>query len=249
MNRDWLTVQLPESNVRLKTFHDWLPNILTDHHEMGSNASFFFQPGIPSRTHPMTPQINQDLTREIGTYHAKAFDKLGSLYYSEESFDDFYYGKGSTFPDINGSIGILFEQASSRGHAQETENGILTFSFTIRNQITAAFSTLEAAKNMRTKILQYQQDFYSEARNSFEKKAIVFGDEKDAAKVFHLAEVLKKQQVKIYEVSSDFTQNGKNFKKGFSYVVPMNQKNHRLVKAMFSAQTTFKDSLFYDISA
>lgn len=23
------------------------PNILTDHHEQGSNASFFFQPGVP----------------------------------------------------------------------------------------------------------------------------------------------------------------------------------------------------------
>ncbi|MBG7613247.1 zinc carboxypeptidase [Polaribacter sp. BAL334] len=249
MNRDWLPVQLPESKARLKTFHDWLPNILTDHHEMGSNSSFFFQPGIPSRTHPMTPQINQDLTREIGNYHAKAFDKLGSLYYSEESFDDFYYGKGSTFPDINGSIGILFEQASSRGHAQETENGILTFPFTIRNQVTSAFSTLEAAKNMRVKILQYQQDFYAESRKTFEKKAIVFGDEKDAAKTFHLAEVLKRQQIKIHEVAVDFTQNGKNFKKGYSYVVPMNQKNHRLLKAMFTVQTTFKDSLFYDISA
>ena len=29
----------------------------------------------------------------------------------------------------------------------------------------------------------------------------------------------------------------------------MNQKNQRLVKAMFSVQTTFKDSLFYDVSA
>jgi hypothetical protein len=249
MNRDWLPVQLPESKARLKTFHDWLPNILTDHHEMGSNASFFFQPGIPSSTHPMTPQINQDLTREIGNYHAKAFVKLGSLYYSEENFDDFYYGKGSTFPDINGSIGILFEQASSRGHAQETDNGILTFPFTIRNQVTAAFSTLEAAKNMRVKILQYQQDFYAESRKTFEKKAIVFGDEKDAAKTFHLAEVLKRQQIKIHEVAADFSQNGKNFKKGYSYVVPMNQKNHRLLKSMFTVQTTFKDSLFYDISA
>ena len=127
MNRDWLPVQLPESRARIASFHKWLPNILTDHHEMGSNSTFFFQPGIPSRTHPLTPQLNQDLTREIATYHAKALDKIGSQYYSEESFDDFYYGKGSTFPDINGSIGILFEQASSRGHAQDTSNGVLTF--------------------------------------------------------------------------------------------------------------------------
>jgi hypothetical protein len=249
MNRDWLPVQLPESKARIASFHKWLPNILTDHHEMGSNSSFFFQPGIPSRTNPLTPQMNQDLTKEIATYHAKAFDKIGSLYYSEESYDDFYYGKGSTFPDINGSIGILFEQASSRGHAQETENGILTFPFTIRNQFTAALSTLEAAKNMRVKILQYQQDFYKESRSSGDNKAIVFGDEKDAAKSYLLAEVLKRHQIKIHEVKADFTENGKTFKKGYSYVVPMNQKNQRLVKAMFDVRKTFADSLFYDVSA
>ncbi|CAM1366018.1 Zinc carboxypeptidase [Tenacibaculum sediminilitoris] len=249
MNRDWLPVQLPESRVRIKTFHKWLPNILTDHHEMGTNSTFFFQPGIPSRTNPLTPKKNQELTREIATYHAKAFDKIGSTYYSEESFDDFYYGKGSTFPDINGGIGILFEQGSSRGHAQESENGILTFPFTIRNQFTAALSTLEAAKNMRTKILQYQQGFYKNSRSSAINKAIVFGDEKDAVKTNHLAEVLQRHQIKLHELKEDFTSNGKEFKKGYSYVVPMNQKNHGLVKAMFDVRTTFKDSLFYDVSA
>ena len=250
MNRDWLPVQLPESRARIASFHKWLPNVLTDHHEMGSNSTFFFQPGIPSRTHPLTPQLNQDLTREIGAYHAKAMDKIGSQYYSEESYDDFYYGKGSTFPDINGGIGILFEQGSSRGHAQETSNGILTFPFTIRNQYTAAMSTLEAAKNMRVKILKYQQDFYKKARNESSKaKAIVFGDRKDAAKSFHLAEVLKRHQVAIHEVKSDFRANGKQFKKGYSYIVPMNQKNQRLVKAMFDVRKSFKDSLFYDVSA
>jgi hypothetical protein len=249
MNRDWLPVQLPESKARIASFHKWLPNILTDHHEMGSNSSFFFQPGIPSRTNPLTPQMNQDLTKEIATYHAKALDKIGSLYYSEESFDDFYYGKGSTFPDINGSIGILFEQGSSRGHAQETVNGVLTFPFTIRNQFTAALSTLEAGRKMRTKILKYQQDFYKESRKTGSNKAIVFGDEKDAAKSYHLAEVLKRHQIKIHEVKANFTKNGKNFKKGYSYVVPMNQKNQRLVKAMFDVRKTFRDSLFYDVSA
>ncbi|WP_435263707.1 M14 family metallopeptidase [Tenacibaculum sp. nBUS_03] len=249
MNRDWLPVQLPESKVRIKTFHEWLPNVLTDHHEMGTNSTFFFQPGIPERTNPLTPELNQELTREIGTYHAKAFDKIGSLYYSEEDFDDFYYGKGSTFPDINGSIGILFEQGSSRGHAQESDNGVLTFPFTIRNQFTATLSTLEAAKSMRVKILKYQQGFYEEARNEKQNKAIVFGDEKDAGKVYHLAEVLKRHQINIYELKSDITSNGKKFKKGYSYVVPMNQKNKRLVEAMFDVRKTFKDSLFYDVSA
>jgi hypothetical protein len=252
INRDWLPVQLPESRARIKTFHKWLPNILTDHHEMVTNATFFFQPGEPTRVHPLTPAMNQELTAQIGSYHAKALDKIGSLYFSEERYDDYYYGKGSTFPDVNGGIGILFEQASSRGHIQDTENGILTFPFTIRNQFTTALSTIEAAKNMRVKILSYQQEFYRNMRNEATKsrtKAIVFGDSKDAAKTWHLAEILSRHKINFHELAADVSLTGKSFKKDHSYVVPMNQKNHRLIKAMFEKRTTFTDSLFYDISA
>ena len=252
MNRDWLPVQLPESRARIGTFHKWLPNILTDHHEMGTNSTFFFQPGEPTRVHPLTPKINQELTTEIGTYHAKALNKIGSLYYSEENYDDYYYGKGSTFPDVNGSIGILFEQGSSRGHIQESENGTLTFPFTIRNQFTTALSTIEAAKNMRTKILSYQRDFFTYARNEASRsktKAIVFGDSKDAGKTWHLAEILKRHKIKVHGLAENTTLGGKFYSKGHSYVIPMDQKNHRLIKAMFEKRTAFTDSLFYDISA
>ncbi|MET6990119.1 M14 family metallopeptidase [Sediminicola arcticus] len=251
MNRDWLPVQLPESRARIESFHKWMPNILTDHHEMGTNSSFFFQPGEPTRVHPLTPKINQELTAEIGTYHAKALDKIGSFYYSEENYDDYYYGKGSTYPDVQGSIGILFEQGSSRGHIQESDNGLLTFPFTIRNQFTTALSTIEAAKNMRTKILSYQRDFYKDTRANAAKsktKAIVFGDSKDANKAWHLAEILKRQKIKFHELSNDATINGISYKKGNSYVIPMDQKNNRLIQAMFEKRTSFTDSLFYDIS-
>ena len=250
MNRDWLPVQLPESRARIESFHKWYPNVLTDHHEMGTNSSFFFQPGIPSRTHPLTPQRNQDLTGEIAEFHVKALDKIGSLYYSQESFDDFYYGKGSTFPDINGGIGILFEQGSSRGHAQESVNGILTFPFTIRNQFTAAMSTLEAGSNMSTTLLDYQKQFFADARNEASKGgAIIVGDEMDAARVYHFAEILERHKITFHELKNDVTVSGKSYKKGYSYIIPKNQKNHRLINAMFDVRTTFQDSLFYDISA
>jgi len=252
MNRDWLPVQLPESRARIASFHKWLPNILTDHHEMGTNSTFFFQPGEPTRVHPLTPKLNQELTEEIGKYHVKALNQLGSLYYSQERYDDYYYGKGSTFPDVNGGIGILFEQASSRGHIQESENGILTFPFTIRNQFTTALSTVSAAQAMRSKLLNYQHDFYQKTRAEGQKdktKAIVFGDPKDAAKSWHLAEILQRHKIKFHELANDVTLAGKNYKKGYSYVVPMAQKNPRLIKAIFEKRTTFTDSLFYDISA
>lgn len=249
MNRDWLPVQLPESRARINTFHDWYPNILTDHHEMGSNSSFFFQPGIQSRTHPLTPALNQELTKQIGKYHAAALDKIGSLYYTEENFDDFYYGKGSTFPDINGGIGILFEQGSSRGHAQKTDNGLLEFPFTIRNQFTAMLSTLEAAQGMRTELLDYQRNFFKNARGEKQTAAYAFGNEKDPSSAYHLAEILKRHKIKVHELTQDVTDNGTTFKKGMSYLVPKNQRQSRLIKAMFEKRTSFQDSLFYDISA
>ena len=252
MNRDWLPVQLPESRARIKTFHEWLPNILTDHHEMGTNSTFFFQPGVPSRTHPLTSKLNQDLTRKISKYHVKALDQIGSLYYSEEQFDDFYYGKGSTFPDINGGIGILFEQASSRGHIQNSDNGVLTFPFTIKNQLTAGLSTLDAALNMRKEILSYQYNFYKNSREEAKKEknsAIVFGDEKDAAKAYHLAEILKRHKIKFHKIKNDFTKEKINYKKEHAYIIPKNQKNLKLINAMFEKRTSFQDSLFYDVSA
>ncbi|ALJ06800.1 zinc carboxypeptidase [Pseudalgibacter alginicilyticus] len=251
LNRDWLAVQLPESRARIEAFQEWLPNILTDHHEMGTNATFFFQPGVPERVHPLTSNKNQEITKGISNYHAKALDKIGSFYYTEESYDDFYYGKGSAYPDINGGIGILFEQASSRGHVQESSNGLLTFPFTIKNQFTTALSTLEAAKNMRVEILNYQHNFYENARSEAakqKKNAIVFGDEKDFSKTYHLAEILKKQNITVHELNADFTAEGKHFKKGYSFIIPKNQKNIRVIDAMFEKRTVFQDSIFYDVS-
>ncbi|MCM4161957.1 zinc carboxypeptidase, partial [Antarcticibacterium sp. W02-3] len=140
-------------------------------------------------------------------------------------------------------------QGSSRGHVQETNNGLLTFPFTIRNQFTTALSTLEAAVGMREKILNFQREFYANARKSTGKGAYVFGNSKDPATAWHLADILRRQQIEVHEVAGDFESNGKNYKKGAAYIVPKNQRQHRLVEAMFEKRTSFQDSLFYDISA
>jgi hypothetical protein len=248
LNRDWLYTQHPESKGRLVKYHQWKPNIVTDHHEMGSNSTFFFQPGIPARTHPLTPRLNIDLTAKIGTYHAAGLDKIGSYYFTQENYDDFYYGKGSTYPDVNGSIGILFEQASSRGHVQETINGLLTFPFTVRNQFTATLSTLKAAKEMRVELLNYMRDFYKQGSTDA-VKSYVFGGSNDRPRTWEMVEILRRNQIEVYEVAKDETVDGRNFPKGNAYVVPLNQPQHRVAKAIFEKRTQFEDSLFYDISA
>ncbi len=251
LNRDYLPNQLIESNFKIQTYTEWLPNIMTDHHEMGTNSSFFFQPGVPQRKNPLISDLNQELTKEIGTYHEDALNEIGSLYYSEEDYDDFYFGKGSSYPDINGGIGILFEQGSSRGHIQESVNGILTFPFTIRNQLSTAFSTLKAAKNMRVKLLNYMKDFFDDQVDSNPKKSeyIIFGKSKDKSTVYHLADVLNSHKIKFNNISEDIIINGNKYLKDNSYIIPMNQPKRTLIKGMFNTQTKFRDSLFYDVSA
>ena len=251
LNRDYLPNQLIETKAKIQTYTEWLPNILTDHHEMGTNSSFFFQPGVPERKNPLISDLNQELTREIGTYHEEALNEIGSLYYSEEDYDDFFFGKGSTYPDANGGIGILFEQGSSRGHIQESVNGILTFPFTIRNQLTTAFSTVKAAKNMRVKLLNYMKDFYDNQIELNPKSSdnIVFGKLKDESTVYHLADLLNSHKIKFNKISEDVVLNGKKYTKDNSFIIPMNQPKRTLINAMFYTQTEFKDSLFYDVSA
>ena len=251
LNRDWMPVVHPESRGRINMFHKWRPNVLTDHHEMGTNATYFFQPGIPDRTHPLTPQINQDLTAAIAEYHADALDAVQALYYTKESFDDFYYGKGSTYPDIFGTIGILFEQASSRGHAQESVHGVVDFPFTIRNQFLTSLSTVDASVALRADLHEYRRSFYRdmlEEASGAQTRAIIVGDYNDSGRNFHLADLLSHHNVEMYELAQDFEIDGKEFKQGRALVIPTEQTEYKFIEAMFETRTEFPDSLFYDIS-
>ena len=251
LNRDWILAQHPESKGRLTFFHDWKPLINTDHHEFGANSTFFFQPGIPTRINPLTPKRTNELTYMIGEFHAVALDKIGSLYYTEESFDDFYYGKGSSYPDGNGSIGILFEQAGTKGHARETIHGIIDFPFTIKNQVVVSFSTIEAAQHLKTELLENLRDFYSSALQLAGRettKAWVFGEPHDKSKMYHFLEIMKYNQVAVYELNSAVTIDNKRFEPGNSYMIPLNQPQYRIIQSLFQTESTFEDSLFYDIS-
>lgn len=252
LNRDWLLAQHPESIARLKVFHDWMPNVHTDHHEMGSDATFFFQPGIPSAKNPLIPDQNVVLTQKIAHFHASILDRNKRLYYTKENFDDFYPGKGSTYPDLHGGIGILFEQASPRGHLRETENGLLSFPFAIKNQFLTSLSTIDAAFALRSELLDFQRTFFENSMNDARKlknKAIILGTNEDAARIAILAQLLQRHKIEMWELTEDVTINATTYQQGKCLIVPMAQRQHKLIQAIFKRNLTFTDSLFYDISA
>jgi len=248
LNRDWLFSIHPSSQARIENFHKWKPDILTDHHEMGSNSTFFFQPGVPSRTNPNTPPVNQSLTEDIGNYHAASLDSIGSLYYTKESFDDYYYGKGSTYPDINGCIGILFEQASARGHLRETKNGLLSFPFTIRNQFVTALSTQKAGLEMKETLLNNKRDFYKKRYDNATDGYYIF-EEEDYYKKNYFIEMLNRHEIEVYKNDKSRKIGQQIFDTKHTYIVPKKQRQTTLVKTIFEKVDQFKDSIFYDVSA
>lgn len=251
LNRDWLLLQHPESQGRVKMFHHWKPNVLTDFHEMGTNSTYFFQPGVKSRQNPLTPKENFELTAKISEYHAAALDGIGSLYYSKESFDDFYYGKGSTYPDINGSIGILFEQASARGHLQESVNGDVSFPFAIKNHLTTSFSTIKAVQENKKSLLRYQRNFYQQAKlksNASRDRAIVFSSH-DPYRLNEFNKILAGHQIEVNSLGEELEINEQKFKPDSSYIIPLKQSQYSLINSIFEKRERFIDNTFYDVSS
>lgn len=250
-NRDWLPLVHPEAQARAELFHRWRPNVLTDHHEMGTNSTFFFQPGVPSRNNPTSPKQVFEMTHKIAAFHQRALDGRGIFYYSEQGFDDFYPGKGSTYPDLHGTVGILFEQASSRGHAQESDNGVVTFPFTIRNQVLTSFSTLEAAVALRAELLAMQREFPKEtaaAAAASKVKAYVFGDDNDPARAWAFLDLLAKHRIEVRALANEFSVNGRTYSPGKAWVVLTQQSQYRLLTEIFTKRTQFEDTIFYDVS-
>ncbi|MCL7962643.1 MAG: M14 family metallopeptidase [marine benthic group bacterium] len=252
LNRDWLPVTQPESRARLALFARWRPQLLFDFHEMGREATFFFQPGVPSRTNPNTPESNQELTARIGRYHARAFDRVGQPYFSGETFDDFFYGKGSTYPDINGAVGVLFEQASSRALAVETSTGELRYARTIRNQFIATLSSLEAAVDLRTELLRHQRDFYGsvdEWAAGLPHDAWLVERAGTGGRAEDLVGLLATHGIRSYENSEAVEADGRRLSPGEAYIAPVRQAQGRLLEALMERVTSFRDSVFYDVSA
>ena len=241
LNRDWLLAVNPESRNKLKWFHNWYPNVVTDFHEMGTNSNYFFEPmKTNASVNPLIPEENYNiLSPKFAEYYVKALDSIGSFYYTKESFDETYPGYGSSYPDVQGGLAILFEQASSRGHLQETNYGTISFGFTIRNQYLSSIATIEAAVDNKKMLRDYQKRFFDSSLKEFSDdkvKAYEFGDLYDQNRNKAFIDKLLIHNVKVYK------SKGK-------YVVPVNQKQSRMVKNFFETYDKYADSVFYDASA
>ncbi|MDR1602352.1 MAG: hypothetical protein LBS42_07990 [Tannerella sp.] len=252
LNRDWLNLQHPESQGRIAALIEWRPNVYTDAHEQGTNANYHFSPGEPTRVHPLIPDQAQDFIKRLARdFYAPAFDERKILYFSAENFDDYYLGRGREYLDFHGGIALLWEQPSSRGYVQASSNGLLTFELAILNQLTTGLATIRGSHALRKELLDYQRWYFRQAFEDAAKdpvKAYVFGSPSDKVAAYRLAELVKRNGIDVYRPARSIEANGKKFDPSNAYIVPLNQKQHRLIHAIFEIRETYRDSLSYDIT-
>lgn len=254
LNRDWLNLVAPESQATVAFYNQWYPNIFDDYHEMGASSTYYFEPSRPVGTwNPITPQSTyEQLNVILANHFSQALDKIGSLYFTKEQFDNIAPIYGSTYPDITGGVGTTLEQASSRGLVQETKTGNLTFPFTIRNQFVTSIATVQAAYDERVVFLKHQRDFFKSAidlAKSNPVKGYLFGDKADRSLTQKFLDLLLQHHIQVYELQKNQTVNGKTFESDYSYVIPVQQPQYRLIHSIFEENTAFKDSTFMDLTA
>jgi hypothetical protein len=254
LNRDWLNLVAVESQARVSFYHKWYPDVFADYHEMGINSPYYFEPSEPLNTdNPLVPPTTySQLNVGLAKYYAQTLDKIGSLYFTKEQFDNIAPIYGSTYPDITGGVGTTLEQGGSRGLLQESETGNVPFKFTIRNQFSTSISTVRYAVAEKATLLKHLKDFYTSAisqAKSNPDKAFVFGSQSDQTLTQKFLHLLLQHHIQVYELPKNITEGNKQFNKDYAYIVPTEQPQFRLVHSIFEENTSFRDSVFMDITS
>lgn len=251
LNRQWLLLTQPESQAWIKQWHKWKPMVSVDYHEMGSASPYYFHPGEAKRRNPLIPDRARELTFGIAERHAAWLDSEARLYTTEEGFDNFYIGKGSTYPQINGALGILFEGGAARGGTIETERGLVETADNARTHFRTALTTIQGSLDLRSEITAYQRDFYVAADRQVAgsgQSGWVFTAKGDPERAARFVRLLRMHDIKVSRLNADITIDGQSYPAATSYYVPLAQTSSQMIRGIFEPITEFEENIFYDVS-
>lgn len=250
LNRQWLPVTQPEAVALVRATREWMPNIAADFHEMGPNTTYFFSPGPPDGLHPLLSLAGLELNQRMNSFLNEQLDSEGALYVSEELFDDFYLGYGSSYPGLVGSVPYLFEQSSVRGIVMETDFGTLRYDDKVGQQARVGLALIRAGLANREPLLSFQRNFYRESvrlANAAPNLAYVFSSA-DSGRLNDFLEMLDVHGIVVNRLAQRTRLNNIEFDPANSYVVQVRQREYRVVEALFETRVVEGMTEFYDVS-
>ena len=252
LNRQWLLVTQPESRAWMRKWHEWRPNLTVDYHEMSGGQTYYFHPGVASRTNPLVPDEAERLLAETIRSSEAFLDSEARLYFHGEDFDNYYIGKGSTFPLVNGGVGVLYEAGAALGRELDTPHGLRSYRENIRKHFRTGIASVEGGVNLRLEYLRYQKQFYEDALDAADDnavKAYVFDAPSDPARLYHFVDLLNFHRIDSYALSKDISVNGEAYSAASAIIVPLAQPQFRLIRGLFDSVDEFEDPIFYDVSS
>jgi hypothetical protein len=261
LNRDWAWQTQVESQQRMKLYHEWMPHLHADFHEMGANSTYYFPPSAKPFHEDLTIW-QRDFQNLLGEYNKKRFDKNGWLYFTKESYDLLYPSYGDTYPSYNGAIGMTFEQggSGSAGLAFAREDGdTLTLKDRIAHHVATSMGTLEAiSANKQDVVTNFRKYFNEASSNGVGKyKSYVIKTEGNEEAVIALKKTLDGIQIKYGFTDSRRKLSGFDYstRKDGSFdvqetdlIISVKQPKGKLVKILFEPETVLEDSNTYDIT-
>jgi len=232
LNRDWFALTQPETEGKVAAVRDWQPVVLVDAHEMGGDETYFFPPSAE----PFNPYITADQRQKqvlLGRNNAAWLDRLGVPYFTREVYDAFYPGYGDTWPTLNGSVAMTFEQSSARGLVWERRNGeMLTYGEGVRNHFVTTLATAETvARNASMFLSDYAAYRRSAAQGSAGTGYFVIDLADRRWNAEALARRLAHQGIAVGRVEGPASACGRSYPQGY-LSVSMRQPTARLIRSL-----------------
>jgi len=256
LNRDWFWGVHPESRGHSGVIQKWLPQVHVDNHEQSFNNNYFTMPGTTPRN-KLLPDKGEQFAATFGQANIDEFNKYNITYSTNESFDFFFPGYGSSYPGLLGAIAMLTEQGGGVGRAIESNDGyILTLRQRIFDHYTTSLATIKKAADLREELLQFSYDALNPA-NSKSKTAAYILPNDSTGYLYRLIKTLRRNGVQVEQATEQFTiknamdyQSGKNvsskFDKG-TFLIKTNQIRHLLINTIMARNLEIEDSVTYDM--
>ena len=261
-NRDWFMFNLKETKAVTKVlYHDWIPQVHIDEHQMGSTGARLF---IPPFMDPPIPNVHPLVWRGIalfGTnmaYDLQKNDFSGVVY--GRSFTGWWIGACDDTSWLHNSIGILSEMASVKTASpifiDPTElpgsyvekrmqfpdpwpGGWWRLRHIVDYELTLSKTLIRTAAQHKEDILY---NFYKMNMDNINwgKKGGPFAfvipkTQTDLPTALRMMEILKFGGVEIHQAKADFLADGKLFPAG-SFVVYMAQPYRPYAQALLEKQ-------------
>lgn len=250
LNRDWLLLQQPETINRVRLLQAWRPVVMVDHHDRGTDQPLLLRPGDGERWHPLITEANRTLTDRLAAFQARALDRADRPYYARPESDAFYPGKSAIWADLQGSVGMRFEQSAGAGLVEDTPAGRLTLPMAVHNHVLATLATLDGVVELARDLRAYRED-YAERKHVPRglPLAWVFDDGSDPARAAALVQVLKDQGLSVFGLTEPLRAEAREFLPGRAWVVPVLGAQAPLVHTLFADTPSSVDAAHYEISA